>query len=93
MLMELQLSEAGMNMCWPELYPQIIGGDEPPGLVIVSVSYPQSPTRGPSVVTAVEDIPKGPVRTMVSKSILSLQTAEFVLQNEYVQGSASALME
>ena len=38
MLMELQLSEAGTNMCCPVLYPQITGGDCPPGLVTVKES-------------------------------------------------------
>jgi len=38
MLMVLQPEEAGMNMCWPVLYPQITGGDGPPGLVTVRVS-------------------------------------------------------
>ena len=75
------------------LYPQIIGGDAPPGLVMDKVSYPQSPTLGPSDVATVEDNPKGPARTIVSKSILSLHTSEFVLQNVYVHGSLSLEVE
>ena len=93
MLMELQLSEAGTNMCCPVLYPQITGGDLPPGLVTVKESYPQSPTLGPSSTEAVAEMVKGPCKTMVSKSILNLQTSEFVLQNLYVQGSESVLVE
>lgn len=80
-------------MCWPLLYPHIIGGEAPPGLVTVSVSTPQSPTLGPSSGDTVEDVAKGPASTMVSKSILSLQTSEFALQNVYVQGSLSELVE
>ena len=81
MLIELQESEAGTHMCCPVLYPQITGGEAPPGLVTVKESYPQSPTLGPSSTEAVDEMVNGPWRTIVSKSILSLQTSEFVLQN------------
>ena len=80
-------------MCWPVLYPHTTGGEAPPGLVMDNVSYLQSPTLGPSVTAAVEDIAKGPARTIVSKSILDLQTSEFVLQTLQVQGSLSELVE
>lgn len=81
----LQRDEAGTNMCWPVLVPQMMGGEEPPGLLTVKVSVAQSPTRGPSDMAAAVKtgvvIPSGAARTMVSKSIRSLQTSEFVLQN------------
>ena len=80
-------------MCWPVLYPQITGGEDPPGLVTDNVSQPQSPTLGPSVTAAVEDIANGPAKTIVSKSILNLQTSELVLQNVQEHGSLSELVE
>lgn len=51
----------------------------------------QSPTRIPS--SAVVTVAYGPARTMVSKSILNLQTAELLLQIVYWQGSLSELVE
>ena len=60
---------------------------------MVRVSVPQSPTLVPSVYTAVDEMVLGPDRTMVSKSILSLHTSELVLQNVYVHGSESELVE
>ena len=54
MLMVLQDGEAGTNMCWLVLYPQIIGGELPPGFDTVRVSYRQSPTLGPSLIA--EDV-------------------------------------
>ena len=72
-------------MCWPVLYPQMVGGIGPPGLLTVRLSTVQSPTvmlsaNTDAVVTGVV-IPEGAVSTIVSKSILSLQTSELVLQN------------
>ena len=67
-------------MCWPVLYPQIVGGVIPPGLLTVKLSTVQSPTVILSAAAVVEDTPEGAVRTMVSKSILSLQTSELVGQ-------------
>jgi len=94
MLIVLQLSEAGTHICCPELYPQITGGDDPPGLLTVSVSKPQSPTLGPSVAAGFGEVSvKGPSRLKVSKSILSLQMSELDLQKVYVQGSLSVVRE
>ena len=62
------------------LYPQIVGGVIPPGLLMVKLSTVQSPTVILSAAAEVEETPEGAVRTMVSKSILSLQTSELVGQ-------------
>ena len=67
-------------MCWPVLYPHMVGGVAPPGLLTVKVSTVQSPTVILSAAAAVDETPEGAVRTMVSKSILSLQTSELVGQ-------------
>ena len=80
-------------MCCPVLYPHIVGGVGPPGLLTVSVSTVQSPTVMLSGNRSVAEVPEGGVRTIVSKSILSLQTSELVGQNVYVQGSLSVLVE
>merc|ERR1712123_475777 len=65
----LQRDEAGTNMCCPVLVPQMMGGEEPPGLLTVKVSVAQSPTRGPSDMAAAVNtgvvIPSGAARTMV----------------------------
>ena len=71
----------------------MVGGVTPPGLLTVRLSTVQSPTVMLSAAAAVEDTPDGAVRTIVSKSILSLQTSELVGQNVYVQGSLSVLVE
>ena len=56
----------------------MVGGTEPPGLETVRVSVLQSPIVILSADAAVP--PLGGDRTIVSKSILSLQTSVFVLQ-------------
>ena len=38
MLMVLHISEAGTHICCPVLYPQITGGEAPPGFVTVRES-------------------------------------------------------
>ena len=67
-------------MCWPVLYPQMVGGIGPPGLLTVRLSTVQSPTVMLSANTSVAEVPEGAERTIVSKSILSLQTSELVGQ-------------
>ena len=72
-------------MCWPVLYPHMVGGMGPPGLLTVRLSTVQSPTVMLSTVRAALSSgavrPEGADRTIVTKSILSLQTSELVLQN------------
>ena len=73
--------DAGTNICWPVLYPHIVGGVTPPGLLTVRLSTVQSPTVILSAAAEVDDTPEGAVSTIVSKSILSLQTSVLVGQN------------
>jgi len=72
-------------MCCPVLYPHIVGGVAPPGLLTVKLSTVQSPTVILSVRAEAEaagDVTSdGSDRTIVSKSILSLQTSVLVGQN------------